>query len=112
MLLEAGEGARGPSEEVEPRRLSRFVLKLMISTSNPFPSAAGVMSNLSIAPLRIPSGRRRRNSIHSKDLLHPEAHVPTPARTKPSVRVRFAQIHRWLNSFSRAVTVQRSPHRH
>src|SRR5205814_7163930 len=39
---------------------NRFVLKSMISISTPSPSAAGVIRSLSIVPVRMPSGRRRR----------------------------------------------------
>src|SRR5207302_9868558 len=50
--------------------LNRFVLKSIISTSTPSPFAAGVISSLSIVPVRIPSGRRRRkrNSLQRPGL--------------------------------------------
>src|SRR5205814_8630557 len=48
---------------------NRFVLKSMISISTPSPSAAGVIRSLSIVPVRMPSGRRRRkrNSLQRPD---------------------------------------------
>ncbi len=44
----------------------RFVLKSMISASNQ-PSAVCVIKSLSMIPLRIPNGRRKRklNSLHN-----------------------------------------------
>src|SRR6266542_2379272 len=47
----------------------RFVLKSMISISKPFPVAAGVISSLSIVPVRIPKGRskRKRSSLHNPE---------------------------------------------
>src|SRR5262249_28587043 len=47
--------ARAPGSE------KRLVLKSMISTLIPGPSVAGVIRSLSIVPVRIPSGRRKRN---------------------------------------------------
>src|SRR5206468_2663663 len=39
---------------------NRLVLKSITSTSNPSPPTLGVINNLSIVPVRIPRGRRRR----------------------------------------------------
>ena len=49
-----------PQLRLELRRLRRLVLKSMISNNETVATCGGVISNLSIAPLRIPNGRRRR----------------------------------------------------